>query len=183
MCEAIYNWEKVCFHFSATLRTSLELTTEATSSPEPITERMSNTTAMPAVLWTAWMNSSARAEMKRGAVQIKMHVSCWIHASVWLLLTVREDACVAAQEVARRVLLSLQHFLESGLRSLKNQHGGFHRSQAGLHQLGLSDVAPCKTTEKPAGGNRQMQMKLNCFFVLFFLRQNHFIKYPQIVLT
>lgn len=39
-----------------------QLTTDATSSPQPITDLINNTTAMPAVLWTHWMNSSAKEQ-------------------------------------------------------------------------------------------------------------------------
>lgn len=35
-----------------------QLTTAATSSPQPMTHLIINTTAMPAVVWTHWMNSS-----------------------------------------------------------------------------------------------------------------------------
>lgn len=43
------------------------LTTDATLSPEPITDLINNTTAMPAVLWTDWMNSSK--DRKRNRVE------------------------------------------------------------------------------------------------------------------
>lgn len=36
------------------------LTTDATSSPQPMTDFINKTTAMPAVLWTDWINSSTK---------------------------------------------------------------------------------------------------------------------------
>lgn len=61
-----------------------------------------------------------------------------------MFLTVSEDVDVAAQQAAQRLR---RRRPDGALRSLENQHGRFHCSQAGLHQLGLGDVAPCKTAE------------------------------------
>ena len=66
-----------------------QLTTEATSSPEPMTDLINKTTAMPAVLWTAWMNSSVGRERNRGgkegrvcAVCITVVIYCFSFASL-----------------------------------------------------------------------------------------------------
>lgn len=47
------------------------LTTEATSSPQLMTDLLNNTTAMPAVLWTDWMNSSRKTKRNRGGKRVR----------------------------------------------------------------------------------------------------------------